>query len=334
MPLPSRPSIMDIARAAGVSPVLVSSVVTGYQSDNAPVSPEIAGRVRAAMASLGYRDQEGPGKDEHRLRMVLMLVRRLSSASSRMLVEHVQSALSTKGLCLAIQEGEGIESLATVSQLLDDGAIQGLIVETDDETAEPLERMAASSHPIVAIGPRTGSPSHDVITIDDGNAIREAVLSLIERRIERFILISPRDDSNRDHATTVARDQVRALGVAPEQIRTLYSSHDTVAAFNAFSAGLDTLTTPVGVVAGSDSCAIGVLWACIRAGLRVPDDVAILGHGNSPQSEITSPAISTIGPDRDGLRRAADLMLERLDQPSLAGRHIIEPWAFISREST
>lgn len=334
MPLPSRPSIMDIARAAGVSPVLVSSVVTGYQSDNAPVSPEIAGRVRAAMASLGYRDQEGPGKDEHRLRMVLMLVRRLSSASSRMLVEHVQSALSTKGLCLAIQEGEGIESLATVSQLLDDGAIQGLIVETDDETTEPLERMAAAAHPVVAIGPKSRSPAHDVISADDSNAIREGMLTLIERQIEQFILISPKPNSNRDYRTTVARDQLRALGVDPNRIDTVYSDHDPVAAYHMISPLLGTLRSPVAIVTGSDSCALGVLWACLRAGLAVPDDVAILGHGNSPDGEIAVPAISTIGPDRDALRRAGDLIAERIENAALAGRHIHEPWTFIPRSTT
>ncbi len=334
MPMPSRPTILDIARAAGVSPMLVSSVVTGQYPSSAPVSAEIATRIRTAMASLGYGDREEPKSDVHSPRTVMMLVRDMDNAASRMHIEHVQMALAGHNLRLTLWEGEGLEPIAAAAQMLQGGAIHGLIVETDDETAEPLARLGAAAYPLVAIGPKTRASSHDVITADDGNAIREAILTLVGRHIEHFILISPRDDSNRDHATTVARDQLRALGVDPGRIATRYSAHDAVAAFGMISSVLDTSPTPLGVITGSDSCAIGVLWACIRAGLRVPDDVAILGHGNSHEGEITSPAISTIGADRDRLRQAADLIAERIEQPSLAGRHIIEPWSFIPREST
>lgn len=334
MPFPSRPSILDIARAAGVSPVHVSSVVTGQQHQGAPVSPEVATRVRVAMASLGYGDREDTASEPGHIRNVMMLVRQLDNAASRMQIEQLQLGLAGHDLHLSVREGEGVEPIVVAAHMLKDGAIHGLIVETDDETAELLERMAAAPYPLVAIGPKNHAPSHDVITADDGNAIREAVLALIDRQLERYILISPRDDSNRDHGTTVARDQLRALGVDPGHITTLYSDHDAVDAFNATLPILQSTPPPVGVVAGSDSGAIGVLWACIRAGLRVPEDVAILGYGNSHQGEITTPAISTIGGDRDRFRQAADLIAERIEQPSLAGRHIVEPWSFMPRQTT
>ncbi len=334
MPIPSRPSILDIARAAGVSPMLVSSVVTGHHPHNPPVSPEVAHRVHAAMASLGYGDREQPAREKQRIRRVLMLVCRMGSHFSSMLVDHVQAALAEHDLTLAVQEGEGDSPILGAARLLEEGIKHGLIVETDDETTATLNRLATAGYPVVAIGPKARAATHDVITADDTNAIREAMLALVERQIERFILISPRSDSNRDYRTTVARDQLRALGVGPERIDTVYSRHDSSTAYQVIAPMLDSLRTPVAIVTGSDSCALGVIWACSRAGLVVPDDVAILGHGNSLDGELSFPAISTIGPNRDALRQAGDLIADRIDNPSLVGRHIIDPWTFIPRETT
>jgi DNA-binding LacI/PurR family transcriptional regulator len=334
MPVPSRPSILDIARAAGVSPLLVSSVVTGQHQLSAPVSPEIAHRVRAAMASLGYGDREQSVREKRRPRRVLMLVCRMGSTYSRMLVGYVQAALAEHDLALSVQEGEGDEPILAAARMLEDGVKQGLIIETDDETAGTLDRLATAGYPVVAIGPKTRAASHDVITADDSNAIREAMLALVDRQVERFILVSPRSDSNRDYRTTVARDQLRALGVDPDRIQTVYSEHDPVAAYGMISPLLGAVQAPVAIVSGSDSAALGMLWACIRSGLAVPGDVAMLGHGNSPDAEITCPAISTIGPSREILRQAGDLIAERIATPSLAGRHVIEPWEFIPRETT
>lgn len=332
MPFPSRPSILDIARAAGVSPMLVSSVVAGQHS--APVSPEIAHRVRTAMTSLGYGERDQPDRERRRHRRVLMLVCRMGSTYSRMLVDHTQAALSEHDVSLTVQQGEGVDRIRHAARMLDDANIDGLIVETDDETTEALHDLAAAGLPIVAVGPKNPGAGHDVVTADDSIAIRDAMLHLVDRRFERFVLISPRSDSNRDYRTTVARDQLRALGVPPEHIDTVYSDHDPVAAFQMITPLLDTFEPPIAIVSGSDSCGIGVLWACLRAGLRVPADVAILGHGNSPDAEITCPALSTIGPERSDLRQAADLIAERIEQPALPGRHIVEPWTFIPRETT
>jgi DNA-binding LacI/PurR family transcriptional regulator len=334
MSFPSRPSIVDIARAAGVSPLMVTSVVSGDHERAAPVSPDVARRVHSAMQSLGYRERQRPEQPRERSLNVLMLVCRMGSYYSRALVAHTQAGLAQRGVSVTVQEGEGAGPIAAAARLLAEGMMDGLIVETDDETAAAVHQVATSGYPIVAIGPKSAGSNHDVVTVDDSNAIRDAMLHVVDRGYEQFVLISPRSDSNRDYRTTVARDQLRALGVQPDRIATLYSDHDPVAAFEMISPRLEALRTPVAIVTGSDSCAIGVLWACMRAGLTVPRDIAILGHGNSPEAAITSPSISTIGPDAPDLGTAAELIAARIDDPTLPGRHVVEPWRFIPRDST
>jgi LacI family transcriptional regulator len=314
--------------------MLVSRIVAGHHDRAAAISPEVARRVHAAMQSLGYGDRDQPARDRHRTRRVLMLVCRMGSFYARMLVSQTQAALGEHGLLLTVQEGEGADDINRAIRMLEDGHKCGLIVETDDETTGTLTDLATRGYPIVAIGPKCAGSGHDVISADDSTAIREAMLHLVDRGFERFVLVSPRSDSNRDDRTTVARDQLRALGVAPQDIQTRYSGHDAVDAFAMALPVVDDLKLPVAFVSGSDSCAVGILWACLRAGVRVPEDVAILGHGNSPESEITCPPLSTIGPERRELRRAADLLNERIEHPSLPGRHFVEPWRFYPRQST
>lgn len=334
MTFPSRPSIADIARVAGVSPMLVSSVVSGSAEPTATVSPAVTQRVRAAMRSLGYPEHGRPERVGSRPQRVLLLVCHVSSGYSRMLIDHTRRALAEHGLAAVVQEGEGAEPILRAARMLADGLVDGLILETDDETAATLDDIAASGHPVVAIGPKFAGAAHDVLTADDTTAIRDVMLHLVDHQFERFVLISPRSDSNRDHRTTIARDQLRALGVPTDRIATMYSIRDAVAAFDTISPALDSLQTPVAIVAGSDSSAIGALWACLRAGRAVPNDIAILGHGNTPEAAITCPPISTIGPEPPDLRRAADLIAARIAQPSLPGRHIVEPWRFLPRQTT
>jgi LacI family transcriptional regulator len=186
----------------------------------------------------------------------------------------------------------------------------------------------------VAIGPREAAPDHDVITNDDSTAIRDAALHLVDNRYEHFILVTRRSDSNRDHHITVARDQLRALGVEPDSIDTTYSEHDVVAAFEAITPWLRRAPLPVAVITGSDASATGVLWACLRAGLRVPADVGILGYGGAPDTAVAAPPLSTFAPEVPAIRDIAELMATRIQRPGLPGRHVVIPWGFVARRST
>jgi DNA-binding LacI/PurR family transcriptional regulator len=335
MSFPSRPTIHDIAREAGVSPAAVSYVLSNLKDRSNTLSEETASRIRSAMDALGYVITDRPTPvTRRRTDRVVLVVCRIGSLYSQMLAAHIERALAEHGLTLGVQEGDGPDDLKRAARLLEDNLIDGLIVETDDESVSALSHLGGAGLPVVAIGPKAAQWGSDVVTSDDTNAIREAMLHLVDHGYENFVLLSPRNDSNRDYHTTVARDQLRALGMRPDRIETAYSAHDPVAAFNAITPVLGKLPLPAAIVTGSDSSALGVLWACMRLGLEVPGDVAILGHGNSPQAGITTPPISTIGPDRSELRTAADLIASRIGDPAQTGRHVIEPWSFIPRGST
>jgi DNA-binding LacI/PurR family transcriptional regulator len=117
--------------------------------------------------------------------------------------------------------------------------------------------------------------------------------------------------------------------VPPDHIETMYSDRDPVAAFTAISPVLRELRRPLAIGTGLDSGGIGVPWACLRAGIEVPRDVAIVGFGDTLEAGITCPPLSTMGTEMPEVGRAADLIVARIEQPTLPGRHIADPWTFI-----
>jgi LacI family transcriptional regulator len=146
--------------------------------------------------------------------------------------------------------------------------------------------------------------------------------------------MSSLEQSEHDHRIQVALAKLRILGVPDTDITILYCPHDRVAAHDRALEFLRAMPQSVAVYGGSDVSAIGVLWAAQRLGLDVPGQVGILGHGNTSETRITVPAITSLGPVSDDFSEAAHLIRSRLRDRSLPGRHIAEPYQLTVRQST
>ena len=89
------------------------------------------------------------------------------------------------------------------------------------------------------------------------------------------------------------------------------------------------------VFAASDVMAVGAIAALRRAGRRVPEDVAVIGYDDTPDSPFTIPSLSTIAPDKLTLAATAlDLLAERIQGYDGPPRTIDTPYSLVVREST
>ncbi len=92
---------------------------------------------------------------------------------------------------------------------------------------------------------------------------------------------------------------------------------------------------PDAVFAVSDTLAAGALRAIEKAGLRIPQDIAVVGFDGTELSEMVSPPLSTIKqPSRDIGRKAVDLLLNKIDNPDAPTERVMMNWRFISRASS
>lgn len=331
----TRPTLVDVARIAGVSTATVSYVLSGPPQRAARISPATATRVHEAAASVGYV----PHLPARALRLqrtgqILLLAGRLTSLFSQAIATSVEAALRPHGLSMLVHVGGDAEAIQRAVTVLDQHQADGLIIETSDEHMPQLREAATSGHAIVAIGPTHREPAFDVVSTDGAEAIRAGMthVASIDRR--HILLLSSLPDARRDSRIVVAHRHLIDRGVDPADISVRHCPHERIAAFHFASEWLPTAPRPVAVYAGSDVSAIGVLWACHRLGLDVPGDVAILGHGNAAETLITAPPLSSLGPTRRDFAQAADLIASRLHDRSTPGRHIVEPSELCLRGST
>jgi LacI family transcriptional regulator len=330
----SRPTIVDVARAAGVSPTTVSYVLSGTRGRADRISEGTRLRVLATAEEIGYvPNQSARSLRLQRSNRVIFLGGRFTSLYSQTIAQSIEPVLVEHGYALEIRIG-GCEPLRRAVISLDQHLADGLIVETDDDAVDELRDAARRGHSIVALGPTAPEPSFDVIQYDGTEAIHESIALLLERGFQRFLLMTLRDREPWEPRIATALDALREAGLPPQSIAIRTCPHDRMRAHDLALDLLPAEPTPVAVFAGSDVSAIGVIWAATRLGLRLPRDVAVVGYGNTPETNITVPRLTSIGPDSRDFTIAAELLLSRLAQPETPGRHRAEPYHLSVREST
>ena len=91
---------------------------------------------------------------------------------------------------------------------------------------------------------------------------------------------------------------------------------------------------PDAVFAVSDSLAAGALRAIAQAGLRVPEDIAVIGFDGTELAEVVSPQLTTVEqPSRAIGRTAVSLLMKRIDDPDAAVERVMMDWRVIDRAS-
>ena len=206
-----------------------------------------------------------------------------------------------------------------------DGSLEGAIrqasvdgfislgLSPDDGALETLDRLGI---PTVLVDSEA-SANHPAVNVDDAGGAEAAARHLLELGHNNLaVIVLP---PTRSHAMTPTaarrlagyRSAVRAAG-APEP--RLFTAGATMAAGAlAFEALPKGKRRPTGVLAMSDMAAIGLMAAAIASGLRVPEDISIVGYDDLPMAAWTTPRLTTVRqPIVEKGRLAARLLIQRL----------------------
>lgn len=330
-------TLHDVAQRAGVSIKTVSNVVNGY----AHVSAATRAKVTQAVEELGYR----PNLSARNMRggrsgIIALAVPELGAPYFAELAGSVIKAADRKGYIVLIDQTEGkADRERLVCQGIRSQLIDGLIFSPLAlDSAELSERT--DSIPMVLLGERiTGTVDH--VIIDNVTAARQAVQHLADIGRTRIAAIGAQ--RSRVGQTTHLRLAGYREGLAeaglpyrPDLVaetQSLDRHHGAAAMARLLDAG----TRPDAVFAFNDVIAIGVLRCCYDRGLRVPEDIAVIGFDDLEEGRYTAPSLSTISPDKDFIGRVAvDLLTSRLSA-SVVGdgpREVTAPHRLEVREST
>ncbi|MDW3179565.1 MAG: LacI family DNA-binding transcriptional regulator [Acidimicrobiia bacterium] len=330
-----RLNLEEIGRMAGVSRSTVSRVVNGEPN----VSNSAAKRVKAAIAETGYRPHAAARSLASNRTGVLGLV--IPSAVATLFDDPYfgRLILGASGetnaldatLALFLFEQDNDEN-SIISRVVNPGLVDGVIVTATTMGDPVIEHLRQANMPFVVVGrPDDGSASYSVDADNRGGA-KIAAKHLVSCGRTRIGIITP--PSN----TTAGLDRrlgflegleeagIDAGGRIEEGNWTEASG--AAALMRLLESGVD------GVFAGSDRMAVGALNAIRAAGLRCPEDVALVSFDGLVPAGQTSPQLTSIvQPINEVGQRAARLLKSVIDGEITTSEHVVFPTTLAIAES-
>ncbi|MEY9489954.1 LacI family transcriptional regulator [Streptomyces calvus] len=310
-----RVTITEIARRAGVSVPTVSRVVNG-RSD---VSPGTRARVEDLLRRHGYRKR--PTTPPSRAALLDLVFNDLDSPWAVEIIRGVEEAAHAAGVGAVVSAIHGRSGDAREwMRNLRARASAGVVLVTS--TLEPvlLEELRILGVPLVLVDP-AGSPALDVPTIGAANwsggmAATAHLLSLGHRRIG-MIAGPPRLLCSRARLDGY-RAALENAGVPADDSLVVPGDFRPESGFAGCNALLDLPDPPTAVFAAGDRMALGAIEALRGRGLRVPDQISVVGFDDLPEVRWSAPPLTTVRqPLADMGRLAARtvLRLTRGEQP-------------------
>jgi len=327
-----RPTMEDVAARAGVSRALVSLVM-----NNSPkVSEARRSAVLRAADELGYQPHVMARSLASRTSTVLgVMVNDLRNAFFADVVEGLDAAAQAAGFDLILNTGgrsPARESNALRSLLSFRPA--GIILLSPVVPASAIE-AAAEQCPVVLVSRTSRAPKVDTVN-DDGEAgsvlAVDHLVSLGHRRIAHLAGGGAAGAAPRRRGFQAA---MRGHGLEPIVVR---SEHTDTAGEKAVRELLDTYSRaelPTALVAGNDFNAVGAISALEEAGLRVPEDVSVVGYDNTSLAALRHLSLTTVDQPRTEMGRLAfEALAERVrGERSEPVRHLLHP-SLVVRSTT
>lgn len=312
-----RPTLKDVAAAAGVSPMTASRVLRG----EATVAEPARKAVQAAVTRLGYIPNQVAGSlRSQRSDILAVIVPTLTGSVFAETVRGITDVVGPRDYQLMIGESSyDLEREERVIAALVQRRPDGIIIAGVKHTAAARTMLAASGIPVAEIWDRTSHPIDNVVGFSNYAAARELTARLIDKGYRRFALgTGPMISGNR--AGERARgfsDALAAHGLAaaPQIVVPYYDFLDSllrggtvVADFLATHPETDCLFCT------NELIAIGAIVVCGRRGRKIPEGLAVAGFGDVEAASIINPPLTTVrirGYEMG--RRAAEIIAARLD---------------------
>ncbi|WP_375401273.1 LacI family DNA-binding transcriptional regulator [uncultured Amnibacterium sp.] len=331
------PSIRDVALAAGVSYQTVSRVL----NDHPRIRPSTAERVHAAIGQLGYRPNRAARalvtSRSHTIG-VLITARSLHGPFSSFVA--IEQAARERGYAISAtpNTSEDADGIAWALDGLLSRGVDGIVAIAPQDAARAVIRRIASRVPLIAL--QGGPDEADSLSVDQQDGARAATRHLIELG-HRRILHLPGPEG---WAEAAERRKGYLAEMAQHGLDPLLGPAADWTPDGGYAAGRAVL--PIdgarrsgddfsAVFSANDEMAIGFVAAAREAGIRVPQDLSVVGFDDIPTARYATPPLTTVRQDFTGIgRQAIATLIDAIDQVEPAEAAPVRPFELIVREST
>lgn len=321
-----RPTIYDVAQAAGVA----ASTVSRAFARPGRVKAETARRIFEAAEQLGYRTTTLPGLVSSRTRTLALVVTDITNPFYGDIIRGAHEAAHELGYTLLLshtQEDAQLEREWTERELT---AVEGVLLASS-RMSDSAIRMMAKQKPVVVLNRRL--PEVPCILVDNARGMRRAVEHLTELGHDAVTYVAGPESSWTDGARWLAlREAALELDIRVRRI----GPCNTPTVHAGFGRAREVVTTSsTAVIAYNDAVAIGVVKGLTRLGVPVPEAVSVIGFDNTLLSEIIEPELTTVAAPLQAMGATAVKNLVAMTGGAVPSREpIVMPVRLVVRRST
>jgi DNA-binding LacI/PurR family transcriptional regulator len=324
---PQRPTLADVAAAAGVSTVTVSRVIDG----SAKVAPKTRDRVHEAMDRIGYFGNAAASQlVSGRATSIGIVTSNTADYGYAATIHGIekQAREFDMSVLICVIEGADQASVRKAVATVASHALGGVVVVDFDAGAQTVLPALPDYLPVVSATTLSEGSGVDrpFSLIDEYDGATLAARHLIELGHRSIFILAPHDDRPIERRSLGILDALTAARL-PHYPIIRCADWSPQSGYDAANEMLDNYGTQVTSIAcANDEVALGAIRALLDRGLRVPEDVSVIGFDDHPLAAFASPPLTTIRQNFEELGAHAFTLLDSLmEGRELPARPAIRP---------
>jgi LacI family transcriptional regulator len=330
-------TINDVAREAGVSITTVSRVI----NNNYPVKEETRIRIEKAIEKLNYKPNTmARSLITKKSSMIGVIVPGITNLFFPTIVEAIEEHMKNKGYSIALSntEGEPQKELKLVEELMG-RQVDGIIVI--DPSMENLSKgfydKISKSIPMIIVNGSAEGYKGSFVCYDEEVGTEEAFNYFLELGHEKLAFIRGHKSFSYDIKEKIYKNIIEEQKFAYERILNV-GKGNSIEVIERTQKGIEELLQkeerPTAIFACNDLMAVGALNACIKLGIKVPEDISIIGFDNTILAEITHPKLTSVDLSMKEIgHRAALELLDIIEDGVKSRKKVILDTRLVVRES-
>ena len=327
-------TMRDVAKRAGVSVTSVSHVI----NETRPVSYELRERVLAAMEELGYQ----PNRLARSLRsgktqIIGTIVPDSADPFFAEVARGIEDTAFENGYSLILCNSDrNLGKEAFYTNVLVEKRVDGILFLAAGVSTERIVDLQQRGIPVVVVDRELPASNVDSVVTDNAGGGWSATRHLIDLGHQRIGHIAgPSDLRLSKYRSTGYCKALEEAGIATDENLVVRGDFDFESGHRAAHQLLANDKRPTAIFACNDIMAIGAICAAVELGLRVPEDLSVVGYDDIPLASYSNPPLTTVAqPIYDMGVTAASMLLERLHDPSGPARQLVLDVELQIRRST
>ncbi len=329
-------TILDVARLARVSKTTVSRVLNGY----GPVNNETKARIENAMRQLSYTPNYfAQGMRTSRTRSIGIIIPDFGNPFYPEIFKGIEDITREKGYMSKVcSTDEDSDRELDILQQFEKRQIDGLVVFMYRKIQKNIDYLIRLSEkiPVVFMDPLVKTEPFSYVVTDGFKASQEAVRYLLAKGRDRIGYIKYPSRLMVTHERFAGYKQELENNSIPFDAGLVFEGDFHMrSGYDGAKYLMESDHPPNAIMASTDVMAIGALKYLKKAGIRIPEDVNIIGFDNIPLCTLVEPELTTIAqPIRDLGRKAAQIIFDKIADPSLGNIQLTLEGKLIVRRST